>query len=469
MIRKLKYGFILLALALASSCSQDDALTDDGGQDAPAATGETKQQKVRLLITTAPQEDIDGGTRAVPPGYEGSTMTESFDECRVTEVALFVFKRKAGSSDEFVFDAANPAVVTFDGEGKINGKGLTDIKPYSDVEGDPDFDADKASRNMKYVEGTITKEKDYEYRVFALGYNTKRTDEHPSAQGEFDEREDFRIVDGNGNGISETTTLSEVKLKLVQRKYSDLVEWLAHREYRGFNQLKKINQNITGWWVRTPEIYYGECFSAGKTDNIIRFEDDNKLTGVMRRGVAKVTVNLSDVGGAVNDRTRHLCKFSLLIDQLPTEVYLDSYDRFNTPGGIVEEPLKNELKETYWPGNPEYYEYGSDANSSNFKIYTATTGEDECLKDYDNDEEKVLPLSFYVLPTKTQMRARYSTSNHITPGAWEAYIAVKSLSNGNQATGVIDPSSSGKYFYFRRNQLYVINGTGGNIKDTDDD
>ena len=463
MIRKLKYGFILLALALASSCSQDDALTDGGGQNAPAATGETKQQKVRLLITTALQEDIDGGTRAVPPGYEGSTMTESFDECRVTEVALFVFKRKAGSSDEFAFDAANPAVVTFDGEGKITGNGLTDIKPYSDVEGNPDFDADKASRNMKYVEGTITKEKDYEYRVFALGYNTKRKDEHPSAQGEFDEREDFRIVDGDGNGISETTTLSEVKLKLVQRKYSDLSSWLSDRYYRGINEYKIINHHITGYWVRTPEIFYGECFSAGKTDNLIRFEDDNELTGVLRRGVAKVEITISDLSGTAG-ATRHVCELSLLIDKLRTEANLDSYDSFESPTGLLDAPLDGfgTLYESHHVAGEELL--------GDYMTFTATAGENKCL-----DGINSITLTFYVLSTKTQMRTRYATaySDNITQydvrkRAYEAYIAVKSLSNGNQATGVIDPASSGKDFYFRRNQLYVINGTGEQLAGTDD-
>lgn len=466
MIRKLKYGFILLALALASSCSQDDALTDGGGQDAPAATGETKQQKVRLLITTAPQEDIDGGTRAVPPGYEGSTMTESFDECRVTEVALFVFKRKAGSSDDFVFDAANPAVVTFDGEGKITDNGLTDIKHYSGVEGD----ADKASRNMKYVEGTITKEKDYEYRVFALGYNTQRTDEHPSTLNEEwdddeekdlilaelkDERNDFRIVDGDNKGVSATTTLSEVKLKLVQRAYSSLTH-MAQFAYRQhiYDRYEKINNNITGYWVHTPEIFYGECYSEGKTDdNVIRFEDENKLTGILRRGVAKVTLNITEADGA-SSAGRHLCQFSLLINKLRTEVHLDSYDCFNNPEGELLLPYENDQFNL---------KFSSKFDDDNYDTYTATVGGDEHL------DNKDFTMDFYVLPTKTQMHTRYSTNGlaHRDKQVWEAYVAVKSLSNGNQATGVIDPASSGKDFYFRRNQLYVINGTGEQLADTD--
>ena len=101
--------------------------------------------------------------------------------------------------------------------------------------------------------------------------------------------------------------------------------------------------------------------------------------------------------------------------------------------------------------------------------FTATTGEGSCL---DNSED--IQLTFFILPTITQMRVRYATaysdlvSTDITKRAYESYIAVPSESDGNQATGVIDPGAAGKKFYFRRNQQYVINGTGGQIAATDD-
>ena len=81
-----------------------------------------------------------------------------------------------------------------------------------------------------------------------------------------------------------------------------------------------------------------------------------------------------------------------------------------------------------------------------------------------------IALSFFVLPTITQMRTRYATSGdaHLTKYSYESYIAVPSESNGNQATGVIDPGAAGKKFYFRRNQQYVINGDGQNIKDNEE-
>ena len=443
MIRKLKYGFILLALALESSCSQDDALTDGGGQDAPAATGDTKQQKVRLFIGGNMSVGVDGVTRAVPPGISDSDEIEG--TCSVDQVALFVFRRKAGSTDEFTFDVNNSTEIS--GGHVTDTRALVDVKDYTATdENDPNYD--KAEKNMKYVDGQIIKEKDYEYRIFALGYNTKRTYEHPSTQTDLDERDWFEIVDDDGQGINANTTLSEVKLRLVKGNYRN---W-TFETYGNKDLYTKDKDKITGYYVRTPEIFYGECYLADGVQNVITFGDDNELYGVLKRGVAQVTVALSELNKSLNLwGIRHVCELFVMLDIVNTEVHLDSYDRFNNPETIVK---------------------GINGDYGTTRTFTVVAGENECMHSKGCSYE--IELTFYVLPTqKTNMSLRCASNGNAAPSAynrslWDSYVAVNSLSDGNQATGVIDPSSSGKDFYFRRNHKYLIKGTGNDLKATEE-
>ena len=245
----------------------------------------------------------------------------------------------------------------------------------------------------------------------------------------------------------------------MKRKYSELSEFLAHRNYKGSHSVLdayKINNHITGYWVRTPEIFYGTCYTVNKQDETISFQDDNEVTGTLYRGVARVDVTIANLKNILNTpNIRHVCEFSLLIDSLRTEVYLNSYDNFKTPEALLLQPCNDDGSN----------DYGSDANSSNYMTFTAVAGENTCM-----DGSSSITLSFFVLPTITQMRTRYATSGgaHRTKYSYESYIAVPSESNGNQATGVIDPGAAGKKFYFRRNQQYVINGDGQNIKDNEE-
>ena len=208
--------------------------------------------------------------------------------------------------------------------------------------------------------------------------------------------------------------------------------------------------------MRTPEIFYGTCYTVNKQDETISFQDDNEVTGTLYRGVARVDVTIANLKNILNTpNIRHVCEFSLLVDSLRTEVYLNSYDNFKTPEALLLQPCKAD----------DSYKYASDANSSNYMTFTAVAGENTCM-----DGSSSITLSFFVLPTITQMRTRYATSGgaHRTKYSYESYIAVPSESNGNQATGVIDPGAAGKKFYFRRNQQYVINGDGQNIKDNEE-
>lgn len=426
------YGlFLILMSGLLYSC-QEESLE---GISEETPNTELQEQTVELYLGSSGESDING--RALPPGLEQNGIAET--TCNVNEVALMVFRRKAGSNDEFTFDVGNSA--GFDETGKLNGKGNIC----------KDFTTETSSGStLKKTQGKITKNKAYEYRMFALGYNTARKDEHPSKISTFDEREDFLIVDSKGKGINENTTLSEVKLQLVKRSFKDLDELLYDKNNYGAS-LTSMKGNITGYWVRTPEIFYGTCQSADAEvdDEIIRFQDSNTVSGILMRGVAKVTFNLNNLKGVTSLSTRHCCHLSLFIDKLMTEVHLDSYERFKNP----ESPLIE----------------GLESSHAENMTFTAVVGEDDCLRE---DNTGTVKMSFFVLPTITQVRTRYRTA-YYSPGVhsdrytYESYIAVPSESNGNQATGVIDPAAGGKTFYFRRNQKYVITGTGTEIAAND--
>ncbi|MBU3854480.1 MAG: hypothetical protein H9789_11840 [Candidatus Paraprevotella stercoravium] len=435
-------GILFLLLVGMCSCSEN-SYTDGQPEEKP----DLRKQTIKIYIG-GNSDPADILTRDLPPGIEGEGVTGT---CNVNEVALMVFRRKAGSGGDFLFDKDNSAAFNSDGFIQDGGNTLKEVKP---VVG--------STSNMKEAHGTITKSKDYEYRIFALGYNTARVDDHPVNNRNINEREDFKIVDAQGKGINENTTLSEVKLQLVKRKYSELSEFLAHRDYKGSHSVLdayKINNHITGYWVRTPEIFYGTCYTVNKQDETISFQDDNEVTGTLYRGVARVDVTIANLKNILNTpNIRHVCEFSLLVDSLRTEVYLNSYDNFRTPEALLLQPCNDDGSN----------DYGSDANSSNYMTFTAVAGENTCM-----DDSSSITLSFFVLPTITQMRTRYATTDNVHSSIWvkysyESYIAVPSESNGNQATGVIDPGAAGKKFYFRRNQKYVINGDGQNIKDNEE-
>lgn len=409
-----------------TSCSNEEL---EVNPNPPAEQTEEKVQQLEIRIGGEPT-GRDPFSRDLPPNI-GSVATIK-GKCSVNQIALMVFSRNVENNEEFRFDVDNSA--EFDADGKIIGKTINDVLPDTGL-----------NHTLKKAVGSFVKKKGYEYRVFALGYDTARNIVHPVDKPIIDERDWFRIKGADGNGINEKTTLSGVKLQLVKRPYSDL-----HEHFIDDRLINNINDRITGYWVQTPEIFYGEFRTVDTIDtqtDTITFANENKVQGIMYRGVARVTVNVVNLHEICDKHLidRHVCIFSYMLDSLRTEVKLNSYDNFIFPDAPLLEPLSNKFG-----GN---------------HTFTATCGESKCLKDSDT-----LHFSFFVLPTISRFGYRYTTNgpNHGARNLYNGYLAVPSISNGNQATGVIDPAASGKTFYFRRNQDYVIEGTGLALKNNDE-
>lgn len=405
-----------------TSCSNEEL---EVNPNPPAEQTEEKVQQLEIRIGGEPT-GRDPFSRDLPPNI-GSVATIK-GKCSVNQIALMVFSRNVENNEEFRFDVENSA--EFDAEGKIIGKTINDVLPDTGL-----------NHTLKKAVGSFVKKKGYEYRVFALGYDTARNIVHPVENPIMNEKDWFRIKGADGNGINENTTLSAVKLQLVKRPYSDLHEHFTD----------KRKGDITGYWVQTPEIFYGVFRTADTLDtqtDTITFANENKVQGVMYRGVARVTVNITNLHKICDYSSRHVCIFSYMLDSLRTEVKLNSYDNFIFPDAPLLEPLSDKFGGSH--------------------TFTAACGESKCLEGINT-----LRFSFYVLPTISRLGYRYTTNkkslNHIATERrlYNGYIAVPSMSNGNQATGVIDPGASGKTFYFRRNQDYMIEADGNHLNDID--
>lgn len=419
MKKRTLYGWLMLFMAgFLTGCSQETQVTEITGN------ADTKVQQVRFYVSSGHIEDAPL-TRDVPPVSGGGTTTFP-GTCQVDRIALLTFKRPMDTDNPFLFDQANS--VAFDEDGKITSNNSMELE-CKDYPGAPAYPSETSSYQKQAI-GKITKQKGYEYKVIALGYNTKREDDYPTGNNSFDERDCFQIVAGDGRGIDESTSLSEVKLKLKPLSYSDISSELAGT----------ITDQITGAWLRTPELFFANCSIAGDEDGIIQFADTKEITGVLKRGVAQVNLNITDVHGAASS-VRHVCQFSFLADVLNTEVRLENYDCFLQPSA----PLG--------------------ANEGYIGRFTALNGEGTC----EEINPEIISFTVYVLPTVTSLRIRYKTSGmlHGLDNYFDSDIAVTSKSDGNQATGIIDPEGGGKTFYLRRNHRYTINGTGKQIAKND--
>ena len=422
MKKRTLYGWLMLIVAgILTGCSQETQVTEI------TENADIKVQQVRFYVSSGHIEDAPL-TRDVPPVSGGGTTTIP-GTCQVDRIALLTFKRQVDTDNPFLFDQANS--VAFDKNGKISTSNNSMELECKDYPGAPAYPSETSSY-QKQARGKITKQKGYEYKVIALGYNTERKDNYPTENNSFDERSCFKIVAGDGRGIDESTSLSEVKLKLIPLSYSKISSGLADTN----------KDQITGAWLRTPELFFANCSIAGDEDGIIQFADTKEITGVLKRGVAQVNLNITELQNVTSLWGRKAMQFSFLADVLNTEVRLENYDCFLQPSA-------------------QQGAYSSDYTGK----FTALTGTTDC-KDL-----RTISFSVYVLPTVTSLRVRYMTAYDVITDpverVFDSDIAVTSKSDGNQATGIIDPEGGGKTFYLRRNHRYTINGTGKQIAEND--
>ena len=108
-----------------------------------------------------------------------------------------------------------------------------------------------------------------------------------------------------------------------------------------------------------------------------------------------------------------------------------------------------------WVGDPEGI---SDLGAGECHDYREGEGE---------EKENSYTFETFLLPTQTRLYLRYArgwegkiinVNSHVTETNYGDYLlVVNNKSDGNQATGIIDPVAGGEFVYFRRNYQYTLN------------
>lgn len=455
------------ALGILMSCSGEDMPGNITGGN----PGDIMTQEIKFYISGGNQPG-DIRTRVAPPGSEGGLVDTIPDSCQVDRIRLLTFRRVEGSDDSFVYDAEN-STRSSDDDIKAN-KGW-----FTAEDGTPNIEGRVSEAH------TITKEKGYEYRVIAIGYNTQRkamnhesTHEHNFQKSTINESSLFKIVDkvelqaGAGNPIPAGNELKDgisrfedVSLQLVPLSFEKEAGYITteHRPTPLWNYTKK---NLTGWYQITPEIFYGSCRSKGSDSEIIKFSDENEITGYLYRGVAKLTATVTNISDLPSSglATNHVCAIALLADSVRQAVRLSDYENFRTPY-------------FHHDNLPAHNLAGFGANSGDEPIHTFTAididgwvggdrgdisdlGKGEC---HNYREESSYTFETFLLPTQTRLYLRYARGwegeyIHETETNYGDYLlVVDNQSDGNQATGIIDPVAGGEFVYFRRNYQYTLN------------
>lgn len=464
------------ALGILMSCSGEDMPGNITGGD----PGDIMTQEIKFYISGGNQPG-DIRTRVAPPGSEGGLDNTIDYSCQVDRIRLLTFRRVEGSDDSFVYDAKNST------------SGSNDIKANEDT-----FTAEDGTPN---IEGrvseahTITKEKGYEYRVIAIGYNTQRkamnhesthepTHENSFQKSTINESSLFKIVDKvelqadadipipEGNELRDgISRFEDVSLQLVPLSFEKEAGYITTDHTIRPGGLNGTKKNLTGWYQITPEIFYGSCRSKGSDSEIIKFSDENEITGYLYRGVARLTAKVTNINTLPKQGigVDHVCAIALLADSVRQAVRLSDYENFRTPY-------------FHHDNLPAHNLDGFGANSGKTPIHTFTAididgwvggdrgeisdlGKGEC-HNYREGEGKENSYTFetFLLPTQTRLYLRYArgwgddNTSHFTETNYGDYLlVVDNKSDGNQATGIIDPVAGGEFVYFRRNYQYALN------------
>lgn len=458
-----------LSLLLLSACSADETGQLGGGM--VNADG-TRTQTVRIFV--------DGGAqpsgplvRDVPPGYEGGLDNTIPYSCNVDHVRILTFRRLEGSDASFVYDASNSTNAEEKDSDTSDGKFPAEENPGITVNG-------------KVATFEINKEKGYEYRVVALGYSTQRKikDHESTAASDFadntvSEASLFKVVDKVelDAGKPDNPVPAANELKDGVSRFEDVSLQIVPKSFQreaGFLATQAKN-HLTGWYQIAPEIFYGTCRSNDATDDIIRFEDSKELTGYLYRGVAKLTVDVTNIGDIDfnSSGTNHVCGLALMADSVRQAVKLSDYDQFRTPYFLFDTSDEHLID-----GFCEWEGADPDAVSTVLAIDGYITDEDkpnvrkeQCHYWLDGKGGSET-FTVYLLPTQTRLFLRaarawegeYHTI-HETENIRYTLLMTRTSSDGEQGTGIIDPIAGGEFVYFRRNQSYYINADCSVIKD----
>ena len=280
----------------------------------------------------------------------------------------------------------------------------------------------------------------------------------------------------------------DISLQVVPKSFEEEAYYVTLHEgmlkpTSGESRSTNMRKNLTGWYQITPEIFYGACYSSGSESEIIKFSDENELTGYLYRGVAKLTVKVTNIQNlsSPGHSTNHTCAIALLADSVRQAVKLSDYDNFKNPFYLYDNGANHNLQ-GFGINSP-------DAEDNPVHTFTAIAIDGKINNGYEydlgygnchsyNDKNSEATFETFLLPTQTRLYFRYARGYDYTMRPYSHYtetmlgdflLNVANKSDGMQATGVIDPISGGEFVYFRRNQRYDLKVDCNVIKDNYDD
>lgn len=389
--------FYILIPFLLVACSADDVV--------PTETDEAVSVPITLSLGNITTRSAPpGGTDPMNPTVDGEEDVEQTNTVRIV-----AFRCKDTQSD---IDAQS-----------------TDIAD-SDFVYDPTNDQTVAcsrattTAHRLTAHGTLKKLKEYAYRVIALAYSTSRS--LPFSNGILADTGEENLFTLN---LAAGTTLADFQANLTHLSHDG---WKDFRN--GTDLVTRNTHSLSGELCYAPQLFYGQCTSSAGGE-VIRFREtdaDGKasttlpLTGVLYRGMAKVTLTLT-IDKLSQSGT--LQWIGLLANETRTAVKLSSYDYFLQPFDPIHTTMQSG---TY-----------SLVGFTNAGLSTGST----------------VTISAWLLPTATKLAIRTWTKN----GGLVRYphnypIEVGELSSADTGTGIISPDVIGNTFYLRRNQRYNFTG-----------
>lgn len=305
-------------------------------------------------------------TRALPP-EEGNLQDGT---SQVDKVRVIAFNRKAGTTDSFVYDANNDKTVSCSSE---NG--------------------------IRTARSKLTKLLGYEYRVIAIGCYSGR---------------------GEDNMFALNATAGT--------KFENFQATLREQAITDYDEINKgTGKYWNGKWLYTPELFYGFCH-IGDQNPVISSDGTDQLTGILYRGMAKVTIKIT----GIKDGTWSFDWFALMSETNYTQTSLIDYNSFKTPYSLVVANPDNAYKDNKWT-----------------------------LLDKQTVANQEVTLTAYILPTTTRLLIRMK-SRLTAISSWQRddyQLYIDNISSAEGATGIISPTAQNNIFYFRRNAQYNITGT----------
>lgn len=417
----------------------------------PASGPASAEETITVPVTLT----VGGGTplvRGLPPGMEQDLVS---GQCDVDRVRLIIFRRDETLESEetapFVYHQEDNQVVN------EHSQTFNEIV----LEWDLNNEECKGENGEHIFHYELTKKKGYQYKIIALGYNEAYGSvSNYYAKGR-NEKTLFNLNLEDGVTTPQTLALTlDTKNQQGETFFNSLGTAEMERPFgtRGGNASANTspyyclmgdggkykflsndddeNAPLNLVAAPAPEIFYAICTNENGEETI-SYNDINPISGHLYRGVAKVTVSITD--DLSEDDIFDRFWVALLADHVNTHTGLSDYEDFHDADLPVEKR-----------GNAgEWTLIGINACSGTNRTAQITT---------------------YVLPTITRLAIRlFSTGDgHVILYYNNYRLYTNAYSEADNATGIITSVTDGEQFYFRRNKSYRITGKLSDIEESDE-